>query len=633
MRSGSLFDAFNARFLEPERIGKAFIYTSQFEDVARHQHSMIVGPRGSGKTTYLKMLTMPALQHWREIGQHRFSQTINFHTIYIPSDFSWYPEFRLPIDSALSAEVDNLLTTALFRSHVLLAMCDTLQHMSRPIVGNVRYLKHLELTLSQGDWNDLTARLGYAWDITTPFGGISGLRIAVEKNIQTIQSIMVSCALNQKSAATLMEQWPMLSHFFFDDLRSFADSVTDIAGKNLNFCVCFDEIEIAPVPVRSQIVQSARSFDQRFLVKISSSPFDESDPGQTTAVGSMIGHDFHQIMLTQMRSSEILRFSRRLFTALCQEAGINNATPEGLLGPSVFSSSDEPGQTRDEERANDYAPTGRHGKRFKSLAEKDPSFQQYITKNNIDLDSIETMPEAKRAALIRKVIAPVVVRDAFLAEQTDPSSRNKVRSRKAIPEIYTGARTIFTLCEGNPRWLIGLLRPLIETYREQQGSNRERRSVPPFVQAQHIEKTLQQYLSLLSTIRAKPKSGGADSAIKLIEQIGEYFRKDTLVSDFNPDPVGSFVVDAMVSKDMEELVGRALNQGAFVILPRKNQVFQRGKIHGQRLRLTHLLSPFFQLAVVAGRPVELSRIVNEQVGADFQVDLFSLMEAKSAYQF
>lgn len=627
MRATSLFDAFNARFLEPERVGKAFIFTKQFEEVARHQHTLIVGPRGSGKTTYLKMLTLPALSHWKELAQHKFAAAINYHTIYIPSDFSWYPEFRLPIDASFSAEVDNLLTTALFRSHVLLAMCDTLQHMSRQLPKSSKYFAHLDVSLSRAQWDDLTARLAYAWDIKTPFGGISGLRLAVEKNIQTIQRIMVSCALNHRSAASLMDQWPMLSHFFFDDLRSFADALTDVTNEKMVFCVCFDEVEIAPIAVRSQIIQSARSFDQRFLVKISSSPFEEGDPGQNTAVGSMTGHDFHQVMLTQMHSTEILRFSKRLFTALCQEAGVNNVSPVEMLGASVFSSDDELRDSGVEQKRSDYAPSGRHWKRFKNLSEKDPSFRAYIDKNKINIDAIGEMSEARRAALVRKVIAPVIVREAFLAEQDAGTIRRipKVRSRKAIPEIYTGARTVFTLCEGNPRWLIGLLRPLIEHYKSSQVP------VPAYVQSQHIERTLQQYLSLLSTIRATHRAGTVDSAIKLIEQIGEYFRKEMLVADFNPEPVGSFVIDVMVHKDIEDLVGRALNQGAFVILPRKNQITKRGAIRGQRLRLTHLLSPFFQLAVVAGRPVDLSRVISQQVESSYQIDLFSLMEAKHAY--
>lgn len=621
MRSGSLFDAFNARFLEPERVGKAFIFTSQFEDVARHQNTMIIGPRGSGKTTYLKMLTLPALRHWKDLRNHSFAKQINYHTIYIPSDFSWYPEFRLPIDSSLSAEVDNLLTAALFRSHVLLAMCDSIQQMSRSKTGNTNFLTHLDIHTEEKHWNSIIDRLSFSWDLKLSFGGVSGLRLAVEKNIQLIQSIMVSCALNEQSASSLMEKWPMLSHFFYDDLRAFADTLTDVLNRSMVFCVCFDEVEIAPTPVRNQIIQSARSFDQRFLVKISSSPFDETDPGQATSAGSMIGHDFHQVMLTQMKNAEVMRFSRRLFTALCQEIGVNNASPEMVLGDSVFNSDTGTSSSRRNEKGNEYAPSGRHIQRFRSLAAKDPSFNDYIERNNIDLNAIDRMSEPQRAALVRKVIAPVIVRDTFLSEGGNESGRNaKARSRKAIPEIYTGARSIFTLCEGNPRWLIGLLRPLIEHYRD------NKTTVPPSIQGQHIERALQQYLSLLSTIRAKPIGGNADSAIKLIEQIGEFFRRELLFSEFSPEPLGSFNIDLMVTEATEELVGRALNQGAFVLIPRKNTIFRRGNIRGQRLRITHLLGPFFHLPLVTGRAVDLTKIIAEPIGRAHQIDLFSFME-------
>lgn len=622
MRSTSLFDAFNARFLEPERVGKSFIFTRQFEEVARHQHTLIIGPRGSGKTTYLKMLTRPALSNWAELRHHRFAQSISYHTIYIPSDFSWYPEFRLPFSAPLSIEVDHLLTTALFRSHVLLAVCDTVQHMARPNDRAMKYFHQLDVKLSRSDWDQVAERLAFSWDVAPPFGGIAGLRLAIERNIQTIQRIMVSSALTPRSAASLMEQWPLLSRFFYDDLRSFADALADATQSNQFYCVCFDEVEIAPVPVRAQIVQSARSFDQRFLVKISSSPFDEADPGQATSVGSMTGHDYHQVMLTQMGSPEVMRFSKRLFTALCQEIGINNVSPEEMLGSSVFAPEMSVAVSQPRVLHNGYAPAGKHWRRFKNLEKKDPSFKEYITRNKIDIDRIDEMPEQRRAALVRKVIAPVVVREAFLSDSSIRSGR--IRSRKAIPDLYTGARTIFTLCEGNPRWLIGLLRPLIEHYAAHPTA------VPTHVQAHHIERTLQQYLSLISTIKATTHASGVTSAIKLIQQIGEYFRKETLVADFNPDPVGSFILDAMVSQEIEDLVGRALNQGAFVLMPRKNQAVSRGVIRGQRLRLTHLLSPFFQLAIVAGRPIDLSRVISEPTDAVNQIDLFAMMEVKNA---
>lgn len=640
MRDRSLFDSFNARFLEPEQIGRGFIFTEQFREIAKHQHSLIIGPRGSGKTTYLKMLTLPALISWRDAARLKISKSIGFQTIYIPSDFSWYPEFRLPIDAEMSKEADSLLTTALFRSHVLLAMCDTIRHMSRPFPEAEKTLLHLKVDMTASKWDELTSRLAYSWDLKPPFGGVSGLRLAVEKNIQNIQTIMVRCAIVPEPASVLMDRWPVLTKYFFDDVRAFGDAIADIHGRDLNFCVCFDEVEIAPVYVRRQIMQSARSFDQRFLVKISSSPFDESDPGQITADGSMSGHDFNQIMLTQLSNSDIQRFSERLFGALCHEAGLGRVNPSALLGSSYFTNEnptegdDETnGQPTPRDPINKYSRTGRHYRRFHSLASKDASFQRYLDKNAINLDEMDLMPDKTRAAVVRKVISAVVVRDEYIASTGSilnlDNSGPRFRSRKAVPEIYTGARTIFTLCEGNPRWLIGMLKPLMEHYKEQ---NLEKRSasVPRSFQARRIETTLQQYLSLISTIRANQSSIVATSAVKIIEQIGEYFRKETLVAEFNPDPIGSFVIDAKVEKDIVELIGRALNQGAFVLMPKKNQIFERGIIRGQRLRITHLLSPFFQTSIVAGRPIELSRIISEPVEPSYQIDLFSMIGGLNA---
>jgi hypothetical protein len=54
-----------------------------------------------------------------------------------------------------------------------------------------------------------------------------------------------------------------------------------------------------------------------------------------------------------------------------------------------------------------------------------------------------------------------------LAQEVPNRKRHRrLRSKKVVPEIYTGAQAIFSICEGNPRWLIGLIRPLLDAYKE-----------------------------------------------------------------------------------------------------------------------------------------------------------------------
>ena len=80
----------------------------------------------------------------------------------------------------------------------------------------------------------------------------------------------------------------------------------------------------------------------------------------------------------------------------------------------------------------------------------------------LNSEHMHVLPENLKAADIRKIISIVAVRDEFLFElaQEVPNRKRhrRLRSKKVVPEIYTGAQAIFSICEGNPRWLIGLIR-------------------------------------------------------------------------------------------------------------------------------------------------------------------------------
>ena len=59
----SIFESFNARALEPADVARTFIPPDHYSDVLKRAHTLVVGPRGSGKTTILKMLQAPALEN------------------------------------------------------------------------------------------------------------------------------------------------------------------------------------------------------------------------------------------------------------------------------------------------------------------------------------------------------------------------------------------------------------------------------------------------------------------------------------------------------------------------------------------------------------------------------------------
>lgn len=90
MSEPSIFDVYNARFLEPREVGRSFILPQQtFMKLCRTEHSILVGPRGSGKTTLLKMLRPTALQSWSLPEKDSIIKGIPFTPVYIGVSSGW----------------------------------------------------------------------------------------------------------------------------------------------------------------------------------------------------------------------------------------------------------------------------------------------------------------------------------------------------------------------------------------------------------------------------------------------------------------------------------------------------------------------------------------------------------------
>ena len=56
-----LTESFNARNYTPAQVAATFIPNDDYRLLWRNEHTVVLGPRGSGKTTLFKMLTVQAL--------------------------------------------------------------------------------------------------------------------------------------------------------------------------------------------------------------------------------------------------------------------------------------------------------------------------------------------------------------------------------------------------------------------------------------------------------------------------------------------------------------------------------------------------------------------------------------------
>lgn len=597
-------DTFNARFLDYSRVGATYVPTPYLNEVVIAEHTAILGPRGSGKTTLLKMLTTSAIRFWRLNRPDDFLDALSFLSVYVPASITWSAEYRGYSLGDGDKVACDLISVSLFRHSVLIALLETISEARDHRLSEDASLSKFYLN-AHGDNETLIARaLSRVWNIDPSAGTIQGLRDSISARIRLLQKLSVELPIIGHTPSDLIRDHSFISAHFIDDASQFIDQLKSIFAFDLKVCLCFDELEIAPEPVARSILKAPRSIDQRLLIKFSAAPYVSSAQSQSTPGSPSELNDFRLVFLSSFSAAKVRPFSAALFRSLCEARGIK-AGPEDILGLS-FLDDYEAVESSDLGPKTRYGASGSRQQKYKSLYKRDPSFRVYADEKDLDVADLSSGTEKRRAAAVRKVLWPVLVREEFLFTQESPGSqRRRLRSKDLVSDIYTGSGSIFALCEGNPRWLIGLLDPIVERVIET-GFDSQRSH-----QKQLIAKMISSYFALLSTVPSKEHAGRIESLVDLVDRVGTYFKESILGEKFNPDPVLSFVVDEGTQPNIRDLIGRGINMGAFVTTQdtQSSVTYSVGEIRGLKIRLTNMLAPHFRIPLTGGRTVNLSTIL------------------------
>lgn len=603
------FDSFNARFVQPSQIARHFVLPPNFAQICERNHAVLIGPRGSGKTTLLKMLQVGALQNWSSADHQEFIRSIDYTSIYVAADSSWSSLFESTPELPLSPEWADLIAQALFNLFLQFALVDTLEDISNDELLGDSELKRFHLPRKDIE-EQIAAALAKGWWISGAAPSYFVLRSKLSQRLNEIA--LISDTVRYGKDVQISEQielHPFLSLRYDFLLKNSVDSINSISGnRDRRWCLCLDELEIVPLRLRRLMFRNLRSSDQRILFKMSLSPFSIDMPGHGDSTSPMPGQDYTEIYLSYPRSGDAIRFGDQLVKSLLTETGIEDQKPIDIFGRSGTAAIDPNVHTGPP--SSYAAPHGDRFKLFDNLQERDPSFRHYLRVRDYDIANMPRMPENKRAEL-RKLLQICRARIEF--RQARQGRRGQQlgyrRSRKRIHEMYTGYDALLTICEGNPRWIIGMLRPQIQRYKRLT-SHGNRGHLPFAYQARQLLKVIVKYRALLGTIPLKGKKSARASALQLIDAIGNYMFSDVVLGEFKPEPALSFIVDRKVTPEQIEAIGTAVNQGAFVLVPNRKGDSTAGTVVGSRFRLSYLLAPDFQLPLTYGAQINLSSILS-----------------------
>jgi hypothetical protein len=610
----SVFESFNARNLSPSQVAERFIPPPRhFDDLVLRRHSLVVGPRGSGKTTLLKMLQLPALAAWEHPDADRYRSQIDFTAIFVAADVSWGAQLGALGRSRLPQHATELLGLSAFTSHVLIALLDAMNDCASgsPLAVPTLAGKYVELSKEQEV--SLCRLLGESWRLVPAVPTLQGLKLALRERLSVIAQIArKETVLPIEQLDERLAKYDFLYLSFLECAIFAIEAFNGLVNQpNKRWAFLFDELEIAPRQIRQQLFAALRSTDQRLLFKLSISPYHEDATVLEGGFSAMPAQDYQPIELWYPRKEEGYQFSEALLRAMLIEAGASPVSSDQVFGQSIF----DAGDFERESNISAYRPGTTLHKRFTSLADKDPSFLEYLPKNRIDLDSMHLLDEAQRAGQIRKGTSVVAVRENYRSSGQLIGAPTRVeRSRKALT-LYTGSRSLFAIIEGNPRWFIGIVGPMIRGYKQYQ------RRVPRSIQARTIATATNRFRALLRTIPYHPaNSSSSRGLLSLLDAIGEFLHDNLVQGPFNPDPPLSFVVDSNTSNEMLEALGRALNAGAIILAPDPSGETLLSSLRGKRFRLSYMLAPGYGIPLNLGRPMALSQILERASQTETQLN-------------
>jgi hypothetical protein len=455
----SIYDTYNAKWMSAREVAQSFISPPQFAKIVGRSNSLIVGPRGSGKTTILKMLTEPARDLWAGPDAERYRPRIDYAGVFIATDVTWNSQVSALGDERLTATSKRSLQLAALTAHAHKALVEAMEARAQRLEAD-------GVLTGVSDARDREARVAgelmQLWRLDARLPSFHSLKTALRVRLQHVHEVAADvAAIPATDQPTRLGREGYLKAPLLISCRNAVEQFNDTFSDPDRFwALLFDELELMPAPVREELFVCLRTLPDRVLFKLALSPFDEELLGRGAITTAQPTHDYDVIPLWFARKRKGNKFCEALWRGMMRGTRCQDASPEEVLGRSILDteSSEWTGQ------GTAYANGSRHHEYVLALADRDESCRQYLNANGIQVEDIQAVRSTRRAATLRKVFPLVVARVEYAKAGIDGdtgASQSQLRSRK-ISMIYTGAMSLFDICEGNPRVFKGLMSRLIE---------------------------------------------------------------------------------------------------------------------------------------------------------------------------
>lgn len=599
-----LYETFNAKYLSFQDVSESFVPNDEFLHLISNNSILLMGPRGCGKTTLLKMLTPAGLFFWNSEEGKKVKENIKFTAIYVPSDIQWKNQFDyLNKHFEDKKELVEIITQFLFACNVQIAMCSTFNTVIG--LGDFEPIEKVNLEYK------LCSSLLKSWSISELcIPTFDNLELLILNRIRAVNSLIKKVIFKKETKSFESNIPDYVFDNFFDLIKLGCKSFENVIGykNDHKWILCFDELEIVPKFIQLDLIKYLRSVDQKFLFKLTTTPLFNLE---NNVLDATQGNDFSTVKLWVYDEAGL-----RSWQEFCNRLLLNRFRKDyekyGIGLESIFGKYSLDDIIKDE--LDDLSPIEREkleyngtfkpglGKGssmnylFKRLSQTDSSFKNFLIRR-----SINPLDPHSDSKLVDKSI--------FLKFKVDAIYRviYKGRTRKT-PPIHYGLPYIFDLCDGNPRLVIGLIDDILQNSKKVFS---EKKTISKQDQSKIIYDSSEKYFNLIknhpdSTITSN--NNEINLADDLLIKIGEYMQDKLIKDDFSATSPSTFRVDDEINHKLLNLLETALSLGAIVYLDPIESLSNTG-IVGKRFRLSNFLTPKFKIPSRINSEARLSTIL------------------------
>ncbi|WP_108802176.1 hypothetical protein [Aquimarina sp. Aq107] len=598
----------NARPLKHSEIGEKFVLHPSFKELVSLNNTIVIGPRGSGKTTMLKMLTPQALDHWEPNTKKEkdIKSKVSFIGIYIPMSRILQDELQERFDeSSLASNDKENIIYEIYYLNIVESILDFVSFFIDKKNFDKDKIREISTLLNKV----VGLEIEYCYKISTL---LTGLSTAKREARQRLSLSKYSKAKNYRGE--------ILTHI--DPLTKAINELFEFSNEQ-KYALCFDELEIYNSRFTEEMVKNLRGGATNIILKLTLAPLHNMGMSSFIDPPFQI-HDYNKIYLwpnesndsTKNNQKDYYKFSEKLAEQTLFELKNEKLDLKKILG--VFSYTNVFEYVKKTESVdnifggillNKFTDEQLLNYIFLKTTEREPNFKVFLEKKGISIEKLKDRNRSRSSTIVRK-IKEVIFNRIIVTKFVN--NRIEYRPQK-IPIQYHGKDTIIKIIDGNPRYLKKLMEYISKEI--EYDRNGEPKKVPISKQASSLVKIKELYIQRIKAIPvANDRYNKKLLPFNIIKLIGEFFQNDlNIKSDWKTSSFCNWIKipnNKRMMMGYEDSLKKLVNNGALLIIG-ENDLRESNTVLLKDLRLNYLLHIEYKIPIRKYYPTSFENIIKQ----------------------